>query len=143
MREMILAEEKPAREAALKKLLPYQRGDFEGLFKAMKGLPVTIRLLDPPLHEFLPHDDKAQKELAGILGVSPAKVKQRVGQLHEMNPMLGHRGLPARRDVSRNPRDASHRDRRSDDQLPLEEHRRPARNHDPARRDRKGTGRLA
>lgn len=92
MREMILAEARPAREAALKKLLPFQRSDFEGIFKAMKGLPVTIRLLDPPLHEFLPHDEKAQKELAAILGLTPAKVKQRVGQLHEMNPMLGHRG---------------------------------------------------
>jgi pyruvate,orthophosphate dikinase len=92
MREMILAETREAREAALKKLLPYQRSDFEGIFKAMKGLPVTIRLLDPPLHEFLPHDEKSQKEMAQRLGVPPAKVKQRVSQLHEMNPMLGHRG---------------------------------------------------
>jgi pyruvate, orthophosphate dikinase len=92
MREMILAETKEARQAALAKLLPYQRGDFEGIFKAMKGLPVTIRLLDPPLHEFLPHDEKSQKEMADRLGVPPAKVKQRVSQLHEMNPMLGHRG---------------------------------------------------
>ncbi|QDU71348.1 pyruvate, phosphate dikinase [Mucisphaera calidilacus] len=92
MREMILAETKPAREAALAKLLPYQRKDFEGIFTAMKGLPVTVRLLDPPLHEFLPHDAKSQGELAKILGVKPAKVKQRVAQLHEMNPMLGHRG---------------------------------------------------
>jgi pyruvate, orthophosphate dikinase len=89
---MILAETKEARQAALAKLLPYQRGDFEGIFKAMKGLPVTIRLLDPPLHEFLPHDEKSQKEMADRLGVPPAKVKQRVSQLHEMNPMLGHRG---------------------------------------------------
>ncbi len=92
MREMILAEERSAREAALKKLLPFQRSDFEGLFKAMKGLPVTIRLLDPPLHEFVPHEEKAQKELAAAMGVPLAKVKQRVSQLHEMNPMLGHRG---------------------------------------------------
>ncbi len=92
MREMILAEEKPARVAALAKLLPYQRDDFEGIFKAMKGLPVTIRLLDPPLHEFLPQEDKSQKEMAQRLGIPPAKVKQRVSQLHEMNPMLGHRG---------------------------------------------------
>jgi pyruvate,orthophosphate dikinase len=92
MREMILAETREAREAALKKLLPYQREDFEGIFKAMKGLPVTIRLLDPPLHEFLPHDEKSQKDMAQRLGVAPAKVKQRVAQLHEMNPMLGHRG---------------------------------------------------
>jgi pyruvate,orthophosphate dikinase len=92
MREMILAETKGDRVAALAKLLPYQREDFEGIFKAMKGLPVTIRLLDPPLHEFLPQDDKSQREMAQRLGVSPAKVKARVSQLHEMNPMLGHRG---------------------------------------------------
>ena len=92
MREMILAETKEARVAALAKLLPYQREDFEGIYKAMKGLPVTIRTLDPPLHEFLPQDEKNQKEMADRLGVSAAKVKQRVSQLHEMNPMLGHRG---------------------------------------------------
>ena len=92
MRKMILAESKEDRKAALAKLLPYQREDFEGIYKAMKGLPVTIRLLDPPLHEFLPQDEKNQKEMAQRLGVSPAKVKQRVSQLHEMNPMLGHRG---------------------------------------------------
>ncbi|HEX3998130.1 MAG TPA: pyruvate, phosphate dikinase [Pirellulales bacterium] len=92
VREMILAENKADRVTAIAKLLPYQREDFEGIFKAMKGLPVTIRLLDPPLHEFLPQDDKNQKEMAQRLGVSPAKVKQRVSQLHEANPMLGHRG---------------------------------------------------
>jgi pyruvate,orthophosphate dikinase len=92
MREMILAAREPARRAALKKLLPYQRKDFEGIFKAMKGLPVTVRLLDPPLHEFLPHDKRGQEEVARSLKVKPATVKQRVSQLHEMNPMLGHRG---------------------------------------------------
>lgn len=92
MREMILAETKSAREAALKKLLPYQRKDFEGIFKAMKGLPVTVRLLDPPLHEFLPHDTKGQAEVAKAIGIKPAKVKARVEALHEFNPMLGHRG---------------------------------------------------
>ena len=92
MREMILAENKADREKALKKLLPYQRKDFVGIFTAMKGLPVTIRLLDPPLHEFLPHEGKSQAEMAKVLGVSPASVKQRVQQLHEANPMLGHRG---------------------------------------------------
>jgi pyruvate,orthophosphate dikinase len=92
MRAMILAENTNDRRAALKKLLPVQRKDFVGIFSAMKGLPVTIRLLDPPLHEFLPHDAKSQGELAKELGVSPAYVKQRVVQLHEMNPMLGHRG---------------------------------------------------
>jgi len=92
MREMILAESEEDRRAALAKLLPYQREDFIGIFTAMKNLPVTVRLLDPPLHEFLPHDPKAQKEMAGLIGVSPAKVKSRVAALHESNPMLGHRG---------------------------------------------------
>ena len=92
MREMIVADDEPSRRKALKKLLPFQRKDFAGIFTAMKGLPVTIRLLDPPLHEFLPHDSKAQSELAKILGISPAKLKDRVAQLHEANPMLGHRG---------------------------------------------------
>jgi pyruvate,orthophosphate dikinase len=79
-------------EGALKKLLPYQRSDFEGIFKAMAGLPVTIRLLDPPLHEFLPQDAKSQAEMAKRLKVKPAVVKEKVEQLHEFNPMLGHRG---------------------------------------------------
>jgi pyruvate,orthophosphate dikinase len=92
MREMILAETREAREKALAKLLPFQRDDFIGIFKAMKGLPVTIRLIDPPLHEFLPHDEKSQKEMAQQLGVSPEKVRARVASLHEANPMLGHRG---------------------------------------------------
>ena len=92
MREMILAEEVEARKKALAKLLPFQREDFAGIFTAMKGLPVTIRLLDPPLHEFLPHEAHTQQELADLLGVDVAKVRQRVSQLHEMNPMLGHRG---------------------------------------------------
>jgi pyruvate, orthophosphate dikinase len=92
VREMILAETVEARKAALAKLLPYQREDFTGIFKALGGLPATIRLLDPPLHEFVPHDAKAQAALAKKIGVSPAKVKHRVEQLHEFNPMLGHRG---------------------------------------------------
>jgi pyruvate, orthophosphate dikinase len=92
MREMILAETQDARKAALAKLLPFQRKDFIGIFTAMKGLPVTVRLLDPPLHEFLPHDPKNQAEMAQRLGVKPAVVKARVSQLHEANPMLGHRG---------------------------------------------------
>jgi pyruvate,orthophosphate dikinase len=92
MREMILADKEADRRKALAKLLPYQRKDFEGIFKAMDGLPVTVRLLDPPLHEFLPNEPKAQKEMADMLGVKPADVKARVDQLHEMNPMLGHRG---------------------------------------------------
>jgi pyruvate,orthophosphate dikinase len=92
MRAMILANNTEDRKKALKNLLPLQRKDFVGIFTAMKGLPVTIRLLDPPLHEFLPHDAKSQAEMAKELGVSPAFVKQRVAQLHEANPMLGHRG---------------------------------------------------
>ena len=77
---------------ALGKLLPYQRDDFIGIFKAMKGMPVTIRLIDPPLHEFLPHTTEQQAEMAKMIGVSASKVTQRVAQLHEANPMLGHRG---------------------------------------------------
>jgi pyruvate,orthophosphate dikinase len=92
MREMILAESTDTRRKALNKLLPYQRDDFVGIFTAMKGLPVTIRLIDPPLHEFLPHEEKQQAELAKLLGLSTEKVRQRVSQLHEANPMLGHRG---------------------------------------------------
>jgi pyruvate,orthophosphate dikinase len=92
MRQMILSETREDRIKALDKLLPYQRDDFIGLFKAMKGLPVTIRLIDPPLHEFVPHEDKQQSELAHLMGIPVAKVKQRVAALHEANPMLGHRG---------------------------------------------------
>jgi pyruvate,orthophosphate dikinase len=92
MRAMILAKTEKERRLALKDLLPLQRKDFIGIFKAMNGLPVTIRLLDPPLHEFLPHEAKSQAETAKELGISAADVKQRVDQLHEMNPMLGHRG---------------------------------------------------
>ncbi|MFH1519552.1 MAG: pyruvate, phosphate dikinase [Candidatus Omnitrophota bacterium] len=92
VREFILAQDLKAREAALKKLLPYQRKDFEGIFREMNGFPVTIRLLDPPLHEFLPNDQAGQKEMAKRLNISPAKVKNLVKKLHELNPMLGHRG---------------------------------------------------
>jgi pyruvate,orthophosphate dikinase len=92
MREMILAENVKERRQALRKLLPFQRRDFVGIFTAMKGLPVTVRLLDPPLHEFVPHDEKSQKQLAKKMGVKVATIKERVDQLHEANPMLGHRG---------------------------------------------------
>ena len=92
VRQMILAETEADRRKALKKLLPYQRKDFEGIFKALNGLPGTIRLLDPPLHEFLPHDAKQISDLAKKLKVKPAEIKQRVSELHEFNPMLGHRG---------------------------------------------------
>ena len=92
MREMILADNVVDRKTALAKLLPYQKADFAGIFKALKGYPATIRFLDPPLHEFLPHEDAAQQDLATKMGVSVAKVKQRVKELHEFNPMLGFRG---------------------------------------------------
>jgi len=92
MREMILADNVDDRKAALAKLLPYQRDDFAGIFKALKGYPATIRFLDPPLHEFLPHDAESQGHLGQKMGVSAEKIAQRVEQLHEFNPMLGHRG---------------------------------------------------
>ena len=92
MREMILAETVEARKAALAKLLPYQREDFAGIFRALKGYPATIRFLDPPLHEFLPHTEEQQKELAKKIGAPAARIQQRVSQLHEFNPMLGFRG---------------------------------------------------
>jgi pyruvate,orthophosphate dikinase len=92
VREMILAETKEAREAAVAKLLPYQRDDFAGIFRSLNGLPATIRLLDPPLHEFLPQTHEQQAELAAKLGLPQEKVARRVAELHEFNPMLGHRG---------------------------------------------------
>jgi pyruvate, orthophosphate dikinase len=92
MREMILAGSKEDRAGALTKLLPYQRDDFIGIFTALRGLPATIRFLDPPLHEFLPNDPAQQNELANKLGVSAEKISRRVHELHEFNPMLGHRG---------------------------------------------------
>ncbi len=92
MREMILAENVEERKKALAKLLPYQKGDFVGIFKALKGFPATIRFLDPPLHEFLPHEEKAQQDLANKMGVPVHKIQQRVKELHEFNPMLGFRG---------------------------------------------------
>ena len=92
MREMILAETEVGRRAALKKLLPMQRKDFEGIFKEMDGLPVTIRLLDPPLHEFLPHEEEAVKAIARSLKAKPSDVRRRAKALVEFNPMLGHRG---------------------------------------------------
>ena len=92
MREMILAETQDGRRKALAKILPYQQADFKGIFKAMAGCPVTVRLLDPPLHEFVPHEEKEQRELAEIMGVSFDYIRHRVDSLHEANPMLGHRG---------------------------------------------------
>jgi pyruvate,orthophosphate dikinase len=92
VREMILAGDEKGRRKALKKLLPIQRGDFEGIFKAMKGLPVTVRLLDPPLHEFLPHEKDQQQEMAKRLNRSLKEIQDKVESLNEFNPMLGHRG---------------------------------------------------
>ncbi len=92
VREMILADDLAGREKALKKLLPMQREDFYGILKAMEGCGVTIRLLDPPLHEFVPHEEENQKEMAKELGKSLEEVKSKVESLHEFNPMLGHRG---------------------------------------------------
>jgi len=92
MREMILAEDEAGRRRALEKLLPMQRGDFEGIFRAMGPRPVTIRLLDPPLHEFLPQDDEGQREVAQAMGIPVERIKEKVAALHEFNPMLGHRG---------------------------------------------------
>ena len=92
VREMILAEDEAGRRKALDKLLPMQREDFEGIFEAMNGLPVTVRLLDPPLHEFVPHEVENQREMAEEMGITPEEVKDKVESLEEFNPMLGHRG---------------------------------------------------
>jgi len=92
MREMILAENTEDRKKALAKLLPYQREDFAGIFRELKGLPATIRFLDPPLHEFLPHEGQMIRNLSEKMGVDPEKISKRVAELHEFNPMLGHRG---------------------------------------------------
>jgi pyruvate,orthophosphate dikinase len=92
MREMILADDEDGRRVALDKLLPIQRNDFKDVFRAMAGLPVTVRLLDPPLHEFVPQEDDNQKEMAKEMGISVDVIKQKVSDLHEVNPMLGHRG---------------------------------------------------
>ncbi|MBK5210567.1 MAG: pyruvate, phosphate dikinase, partial [Flavobacteriaceae bacterium] len=92
MREMIIAETEEGRKTALVKLLPMQRTDFEGIFEAMQGLPVTIRLLDPPLHEFVPHELEQQEELAKEMKISLETIKNKVAELEEFNPMLGHRG---------------------------------------------------
>ena len=92
VREMILADDESGRRAALEKLLPMQRGDFEGIFEAMDGLGVTVRLLDPPLHEFTPNELEAQIEMAKEMGITAEEVKRKVDALHEFNPMLGHRG---------------------------------------------------
>ncbi|MFR2966698.1 MAG: putative PEP-binding protein, partial [Anaerovoracaceae bacterium] len=92
IRRMILADTAEERKAALDVIKPYQQEDFKGIYKVMGERPVTIRLLDPPLHEFLPHDEEDIRELAGLMNVSYEKLEAKVTELHEMNPMLGHRG---------------------------------------------------
>ena len=140
MREMILAEDKPAREKALKKLLPFQRKDFEGIFKAMKGLPVTVRLLDPPLHEFVPHDAKSQKELSPPPACRSRRSRPRVAAARG-EPDARPPRLPLSHHLPGDPRDAGHGDHRGGDQLQEEEDRRQAGDHDPAGRHREGAGR--
>ncbi len=92
MREMILAGDEAGRRKALEKLLPIQREDFEGIFEAMHDLPVTVRLLDPPLHEFVPHEEENQQEMAREMGITVEEIRSKIAELHEFNPMLGHRG---------------------------------------------------
>jgi len=92
VREMILADDEQGRREPLEKLLPMQRSDFEGIYRAMGERPVTVRFLDPPLHEFLPHDEEGQREVAKVMGVSAERIAEKVASLHEFNPMLGHRG---------------------------------------------------
>ena len=89
---MIVSKDLDGRKVALEKLLPHQKNDFKEIFKIMKGLPVTVRLLDPPLHEFLPKTDKDMEDLARSLNLGVKEIKDRVAELHELNPMLGHRG---------------------------------------------------
>ena len=115
IQEMILADDTEARRKALAKLLPFQRRDFIGIFEAMNGLPVTIRLIDPPLHEFVPHEPAKQAELAKKIGISAEAVARRVEQLHEANPMLGHRGCRLCDYISGNSGDAGSGDYRGSD----------------------------
>ena len=138
MRKMILADDEEGRKKALAGLQPYQKQDFIGIFEAMDGLPVTIRLLDPPLHEFLPHDEAGQGEVARQLGIPIEKVKRRVEELHEANPMLGLRGcrlpikFPEIGDMQvRAILEAAI-------EVQEEGQDRPARDHDPADRHRRG-----
>lgn len=109
VREMILADDEEGRRKALAKLLPMQRGDFEGLFETMNGHPVTVRLLDPPLHEFVPHFEKEMRDMAAEMKVSYEVIKNKVDALAESNPMLGHPWLPPGQHLSRNHRDADPR----------------------------------
>ena len=134
MREMIVARDVAGRRRALAKLLPMQRSDFEAIFEAMDGCPVTIRLLDPPLHEFLPHGGEESRHLAETLQLSREDLGRIVDGLREVNPMLGHRGLPAGHHLSGDHRDAGAGDLRGVGPRLPPRHRRPAGDHDPARR---------
>ena len=102
VREMILSKTKEDRSKALTKLLPHQKKDFIEIFKIMNGLPVTVRLLDPPLHEFLPKTEKEINDVAKVVGLPLKQIESRINELHEENPMLGHRGLQTRNFISRN-----------------------------------------
>ena len=138
MREMILAETLESRKAALAKLLPYQRDDFAGIFRALKGYPATIRFLDPPLHEFLPHTPEQQADLSKKIGVPVEKIHLRVEQLHEFNPMLGLRGCRLGIDYPGDLRDAGARRLRGGGDRAEGRHQGPSGNHDPARRLQEG-----
>ena len=140
MREMILAETVEERKAALAKLLPYQREDFAGIFRALKGYPATIRFLDPPLHEFLPHTKEQQAELAKKIGVPAARIQQRVSAAARVQPDARLPRLPPRHRLSRNLGDAGARGLRSRGGGPEGRHQGPARDHDPARRVQEGAG---
>ena len=140
VREMILADDLAGRKIALAKLLPMQRGDFQDIFRIMAGLPVTIRLLDPPLHEFIPHGDEGIAEVAKAAGADPAKLRARAHALAEANPMLGHRGCRLGHHISRDLRDAGPGDIRSGPRCGGEKRQAcRARNHDPAGRVQKRT----
>ena len=133
VRQMILSEDDEGRAAALKKLLPYQKKDFVGIFKALEGRPATIRLLDPPLHEFIGTMTNDQiKDLAGKLDVSPNFIKRRIEELHEENPMLGSPGVSPRYRLSRDYQDAGHRDSRSGRRGPEEGNQGASGNHGSA-----------
>ena len=138
MREMILADTLEARKAALAKLLPLQRADFAGIFEVMNGRPVTIRTIDPPLHEFLPHEEKDQRALAAEMGISYEKVKARVESLHEFNPMLGFRGCRLGIIYPEITEMQARAIFEAAAETQEEGHRGRARGHDPARRPRQG-----
>ncbi len=140
MREMILADTLEAREEALAKLLPYQREDFFGIFKALKGFPATIRFLDPPLHEFLPNTKESQMDLARKMNIPVEKIINRVHELHEFNPMLGFRGCRLGIKYPEITRMQARAVFEAAAQCAEGRLQTQARNHDPARRLQEGTG---